>query len=270
MFLEDDREAMKRLGADGEIEPQQFRDAERDFSAEDTAKLAFAEALIGNFDWCLKFFAADKYRCDARRPLWNIFAFAPPNGRAFPLLYDFDIAGMVVGRHRWFPRVFYAGFAESRSAPAVEVLAQVQHTRSVFPRAVLDATRRAFVERKAEAFRALQDAGLDPAGRSMIEAYLTSFFDAIERDDRFYAPVVVRAHEPIFLDPKGTQPACPQDNAAPAGTLVGPPLRTDGEMVQAAILDVQWQWAPPARCDAVHDGPVWIDRRAIGTDYPAR
>ena len=270
MILEDDREAMKRLGADHEIEPQQFRDAERDFSPADTAKLAFAEAFIGNFDWCLKFFAADTYRCDARRRLWNVFAFAPSNGRAFPVLYDFDIAGMVVGRHRWFPRVFYAGFLESKSAPAIEVTAQVQHTRSVFPRDVLDETRRAFVERKAEAFRALHDADLDADGRSLIETHLTSFFGAIERDDRFYAPVVVRAREPIYLDADRTQPACPQDNGAPAGTLVGPPLRTQGDMIQAAILDVEWRWAPPARCDAVHEGPVWIDRRAIGTDYPKR
>src|SRR5207249_9824025 len=55
MLLEDDREAMKRLGGDREIEPQEFRDAERDFSPEDTAKVAFDEALVGNVDWCLKF-----------------------------------------------------------------------------------------------------------------------------------------------------------------------------------------------------------------------
>src|SRR5262249_34306613 len=110
MFLEDDREAMRRFGADDEVEPPQFRDAERDFSPQDTAKLAFAEALIGNFDWCLKFFADDTYRCDARRQLWNIMAFAPKDGRAFPVMYDFDIAGMVVGRHRWFPEIFFDRF----------------------------------------------------------------------------------------------------------------------------------------------------------------
>src|SRR5439155_4681246 len=138
MLLEDDREAMKRLGGDREIEPQEFRDAERDFSPEDTAKVAFAEALVGNFDWCLKFTANDRYRCDARRLLWNILAFASPGGRAFPVPYDFDIAGMVVGRHRWFSRTFYDGFLASKSPPAIEVVSQVQHTRALFRRSVLD------------------------------------------------------------------------------------------------------------------------------------
>jgi len=269
MLLEDDREAMKRFGADHEIEPAQFRDAERDFSPEDTAKLAFAEALIGNFDWCLKFFANDAYRCDARRLLWNIMAFAPREGRAFPVLYDFDIAGMVVVRHRWFADIFFDGF-EGKSAPAIEVLAQVQHTRSVFSRAVLDATRRAFMDRKAHAFAALRDATLDDEGRRIAEAYMKGFFDAIASDDQFYAPVIVRPGERIYLDAARTQPACPRDPVAPPGTLVGQSVETDGTMVKAPILDVQWKWAAPERCDAIHRKLVWIDRTAIGTDYPPR
>jgi hypothetical protein len=269
MLLEDDREAMKRFGADHEIEAPEFRDAERDFSPEDTAKLAFAEALIGNFDWCLKFFANDTYRCDARRPLWNIMAFAPKDGRAFPVMYDFDIAGMVVGRHRWFADIFFERF-EGKSAPAVEVLAQVQHTRSVFPRAVLDATRRAFLDRKAGAFAALRDATLDDDGRRFAEAYMNGFFDAIAPDDRFYAPVVVRPGERIYLDAARTKPACPRDSVAPPGTLVGRPVETVGTMIKAPMLDVQWKWAAPARCDAIHGGPVWVDGAAIDTNYPLR
>jgi hypothetical protein len=268
MLLEDDREAMKRFGADDEIEAPQFKDAARDFSPEDAAKLAFAEALTGNFDWCLKFSADDTYRCDARRPLWNIMAFAPREGRAFPVLYDFDIAGMVVGRHRWFADIFFEGF-EGKSASAIEVLAQVQHTRSLFSRAVLDATRRAFVDRKAAAFAALRDATLDDEGRRFAEAYMTGFFDAIESDDRFYAPVVVRPGERIFLDAARTRPACPRDSVAPLGTLVGHPIETSGTMIKAPVVDVEWKWAAQGRCDAVHRSAVWIDRTAVGTDYPA-
>ena len=270
MFLEDDREAMKRLGASRERESEHFRSADRDFTVDDTAKLAFAEALVGNFDWCLKFAANDTFRCDARHPLWNIIAFEPDDGLAFPLLYDFDIAGMVVGRHRWFSNVFYEGFLGSKSETAIEVLGQVQHTRSLFSRAVLDATRRGFVERKDDAFRALGDADLDADGRAVIKAYMDGFFDAIEGDDRFYAPVVVRDDERIYLDSSKTRPACPQDSVAPRGTLVGRQLETDGTMVKLPILDVQWRWAPPKRCEAVHKGPVWIDRSAIGSDYPPR
>jgi hypothetical protein len=270
MFLEDDREAMKRFNADEEVEPPRFRDAEQDFSPEDTAKLAFAEALIGNFDWCLKFFADDTYRCDARRPLWNVMAFAAKGGRAFPVMYDFDIAGMVVGRHRWFPEIFFDRF-EGKSAPAVEVLAQVQHTRAVFPRAVLDATRRAFIDRKEAAFAALRDATLDDEGRRIAEAYLNGFFTAIASDEQFYAPVVLRSGERIYLDAARAKPACPRDSVAPPGTLVGRPVGSDGTMINAPILDVRWKWTAPApTCDAIHRGPVWIDRAAVGTEYPAR
>ena len=99
---------------------------------------------------------------------------------------------------------------------------------------------------------------------------MRSFFEAIESDERYYAPVVVRPDARIYLDARRTQPACGDESIAPIGTLVGAPLETDGDMVKVAILDVQWQWAPPARCDAVHQGPVWIDRQAIGTDYPAK
>jgi hypothetical protein len=269
MFLEDDREAMKRFGATREIEEAQFKDAGRDFAPEDAAKLVFAEALIGNFDWCLKFTPDDKYRCDARHSLWNILAFASPQGGAFPVLYDFDIAGMVVGRHRWFADIFYERF-EGKSAPAVEVLSQVQRTRSLFPRTALDTTRREFVARKADAFAALRDATLDPEGRRIAEVYMTGFFDAIERDDRFYAPVVVRPDEGIYGDAERTQPACGRENTAPPGTLVGRAVETRGTMIKAPLLDVQWRWAPPVSCDAVHRGPVWIDKTAVGTEYPQR
>ena len=269
MLLEDDRDAMKRFGASREIEPPEFRDAERDFSAQDTAKLAFAEALIGNFDWCLKFTANDSYRCDARRPLWNILAFAPHDGRAFPVLYDFDIAGIVVGRHKWFADILYDGF-DGKSPPAIEVLGQVQHTRSLFPRSMLDATRRSFVARKADAFAALRDAAIDADGRRIAEAYLTGFFSAIEDDDAFYLPVIVRGDERLYLDPDRTKPACERDIAAPPGTVVGRTVETSGPLIKAPLLDVQWRWAPPARCDAVHRQAVWLDKAAVSTDYPAR
>src|SRR5919201_1414908 len=102
MYREYHRDPMKRFGMSREIEPQQFRSADRDFAVEDTAKLPFAQALIGNFDWCLRFTPDDKYRCDARRPLWNILAFADSGSRSIPLMYDFDVSGMVTSRHRWF------------------------------------------------------------------------------------------------------------------------------------------------------------------------
>jgi hypothetical protein len=269
-FLEDDRESLARLGASRELPPEQFHDAARDFAPADTAALAFGEALIGNFDWCLKFTPDDTYRCDARHPLWNVRAYAKADGRLTPVIGDFDIAGMATGRHAWFPNVFYSGFSASKSSAEIEVASQVQHTRSLFPRALLDATRRRFLGHKAAALQALASADLDPAGKEIAEAYITSFFAAIGTDPAFYAPVVTRTGTTVYSDSAGTQPACGRSSDTPVGTPVSAPLKSDGRLVQVALLDALWRWAPPNRCGAVHSGPVWIEKSAIGTDYPAR
>ena len=63
------------VGATGEITMEQFTTARELFAPADTARLAFAQAMIGNFDWCLRFYPDDTYRCDAKQPLWNISAF---------------------------------------------------------------------------------------------------------------------------------------------------------------------------------------------------
>jgi hypothetical protein len=269
-FVEDDREALVRMGASREIAPAQFRDASRDFAPADTANLAFGEALIGNFDWCLKFTPNDAYRCNARHPLWNVRAFAGADGHLTPVMSDFDIAGMVTGRHPWFSNVFYAGFAASKSTAEIEVTSQVQHTRSLFPRALLDATRRRFMGRKSAAYEALAGAELDKGGRDIAEAYLANFYHAIDTDAVFYSPVVIRPGTSVYLDPAGTQPACGRTSTAPVGTPVSLPLQREGTMARVALLDAFWLWAPPNKCDAVHAGPVWIDASAIGSDYPSR
>ena len=269
-FLEDDHESLARLGASRELPPEQFHDAARDFAPADTAALAFGEALVGNFDWCLKLTPGDAYRCDARHPLWNVRAYAKADGHLTPVIGDFDIAGMATGRHAWFPNVFYAGFSASKSSAEIEVASQVQHTRTLFPRALLDATRQRFLGRKASVLQALASADLDPQGKEIAEAYITSFFNAIGTDAAFYAPVVMRQGTTVYSDSAGTHPACGRSSDAPVGTPVSAPLKSDGHMVQVALLDALWRWAPPNRCDAIHSGPVWIDKSAIGTDYPPR
>ena len=188
MLLEDDDDARARLGADLEIQPASFSNAQDEFKAADTAQMAFAEALIGNFDWCLRMTADDKYRCDARRILWNVVALRG-GGRTFPLIYDFDVSGMVAGRHTWFGDVYNEAFVSSKSHAEVEVLGQVQRTRALFARGVLDATRARFTERKAEAYRRCA-ARLDEPGRRRIQEYMDAFYDAIGSDDAFYRPVV--------------------------------------------------------------------------------
>jgi hypothetical protein len=267
LILEDDDAARKRLGAAAEIPMQEFGTAADRLSPADTARLAFAEAMIGNFDWCLKFTADDRYRCDAITPLWNVVVLQKKDGPAFALIQDFDLAGMVTGRHPWFDNVYNPAFVASGSAAEVEVLSQVQRTRSLFPRNVLDEARHVFLERKTPLFAVLARTTLDPAGRSQARQYLSAFFDAIATDASFYRRVVARPGVQLYVDADRTSEACRPGDVVPPGTLVNE-LQRRGSMLQVQLLDVLWHWAPPARCPAVRDGRVWIAADSVSADYP--
>jgi hypothetical protein len=62
MLPEDDDDLMKRLGGTAEITMEQFTSARDRFAPRDTAALAFAQAMIGNFDWGLLFDPDDANR----------------------------------------------------------------------------------------------------------------------------------------------------------------------------------------------------------------
>ena len=269
MLLENTDAAVKRVGGERELDVKAFTDARAMFSTADTARLAFAEAMVGNFDWCLKMFPQDTYRCDARDPLWNIVAAATANGRARPLIYDFDIAGMVVGRHSWFKHTFNEAFVPSRSHTAIEVLAQVQRTRTLFNRADLDATRGEFVKRKAQAYQALESARLDAAGQRHAQAYLDSFYKAIESDDAFYRPVVVTPGTQLYAN-ENRAIACASRPGIPVGTPVSEPLQKKGTLIQVVVLDALWHWAERVKCAAVQQGPVWIEASAVSREFPTK
>jgi hypothetical protein len=269
MLVEDDDDVKKRLGGTGEITEEQFTTAQDRFSPSDTARLAFAQAMIGNFDWCLRFNPEDRYRCNANQSLWNVMAVTRASGGAVPVIADFDLAGMVVGRHNWYDKVYYSGFVPSRSSIEIEVLSQVQHTRSVFPRGLLDETRQHFLERKSALYDLLSAARLDPHGRDLAQQHLDAFFSAIATDSAFYRPVVVKPGTHLYVDAAKSREACGADDTVLPGTPVTEVTR-DGPMVQVAILDVRWHWAPPAECKAVKTGPVWIEADTIGTGYPTK
>jgi hypothetical protein len=267
MLLEDEDEAQRRLGGTGQITMEQFTSAREMFNPADTARLAFAEAMIGNFDWCLRLYPGDTYRCDAKLPLWNITAFERREGPALPVIADFDLAGTVVGRHNWFGKVYSETFVPSRSSIEVEVVSQVQRTRSLFARAELDAVRQHFLTRKAAAYEALAGSALDPSGRDLARQYLDAFFAAIS-DDAFYRPVVSRGTA-VYLDAARSREACAPGDIVPPGTPVNL-IATDGAMAQVTMLDVHWRWAPPRDCGPMRSAPVWIEQSAITADYPAR
>jgi hypothetical protein len=267
MFLEDDQQAESRLGANGQYTEDTFGSADARFTPADSARLAFAEALIANFDWCVRFFPDDTYRCDGRHALWNVLAFKRPNRSAVPVLHDFDLAGIVTGHHRWFPLVFNTAFAPGASEAAVKVLAQLQRTRTLFTRAQLDATRAEFVRHKQEAYAVLADAQLDDAGRAHAAAHLDAFYAVIESDERFYLPVVVADKTLVYLDARQKRRAC-ENAVVPRGTPVSAPLETRGSMQAVLILDALWQWAPPRECEAVLSGSVWLPATSISSNYP--
>ena len=268
MVLEDTSDALRRLGAQKEIAPEQFTSARDAFAPADSATLAFAEAMIGNFDWCLRFFPRDTYRCDARRPLWNVLAFAWPDGRVRPLIYDFDVSGMVAGHHRWFGDIFNEAFLPSASPARLEVISQLQRTRTLFGRADLDRTRRHFTQKKADAYRLLDESDLDSAGRGTIKEYLDTFFEAIGSDDAFYRPVVTAPNAVAYADASRRSAVCPARGPIPAGTPVSDPVQTSGDMIQVRLLDALWHWAPPVKCPDIRKTPVWIDKAAVTRDYP--
>jgi hypothetical protein len=268
LLLEDDDDLLVRLGARAEVPMERFSSARERFAPVDAARVALAEAMIGNFDWCLRFTPDDTYRCDATTPLWNVMALERADGTAFPVIKDFDLAGMVTGAHPWFGTVYVRTFVSSQSAIDVEVLSQVQRTRSLFTRAVLDSARRGFLDRRRAAADALARATLDPVGRSLAGQYLKAFYDAIGSDAAFYRRVVVKPDTRLYLDANRTAEACRPGDAIPPGTPVNE-LSRAGTMLRVQVLDALWHWAPPAHCPAVRQGDVWIDADSVSADFPS-
>jgi hypothetical protein len=225
--------------------------------------------MIGNFDWCLKFAPDDVYRCNERKPLWNILAFDRGDGKAALLTKDFDLAGIVVGHHGWFTTIFNPAFVPSKSEVEVEVLSQVQRTRSLFPRAELDGLRRGFLERKPAVYAVLDHADVDAKGGEIAHAYVDAFFNAIADDEAYYRPVVASDSVQVYIDAERTKEACGPKDVIRPGTPVNE-LRRSGSMSQVVILDAMWRWTAEQRCETVQTGPVWIQSDAITKDFPSR
>ena len=269
LLLEDDDDAMKRVGGTAELPMESFGSVATRGAGGDAARIAFAQAMIGNFDWCLKFSPDDIYRCNEPKPLWNVLAFDRGGNQATLLMKDFDLSGIVVGRHGWFDKVWNRAFVPSKAEPEIEVLSQVQRTRSLFPRAQLDAERKHFVDRKPAVLAAIDAAPADERGRALARAYVNAFYAAIASDDDYYRPIVARGDVQVFLDAEGTKEACGPRDVMRSGTPVNE-LRRSGSMSQVVMLDAMWRWASRNECHAVQDGPVWIPSAAIVRNFPAR
>ena len=269
MLVEDDGDARKRLKGTVEITMEQFGDAKARGATADAARIAFGQAMIGNFDWHLRNFPEDVYRGNVRKAIWNVLAFDRGDGKAALLAKDFDLAGIVVGRHSWFKTIFNPAYVPSKSEIEIEVLSQVQRTRSLFSRAELDALRRHFIERKAPIYAVLEKAEVDPKGREIARSYVDSFFNAITNEESFYRPVVARSDVRVYVDAGRTKEACKPNDLVSPGTPVNE-LQRSGAMSQVVILDAKWRWTSEQRCETVQNGPVWIQSDAITNDYPSK
>ena len=171
-------------------------------------------------------------------------------------------------RHNWFDQVYFAGFVPSHSSIEIEVLSQVQRTRSLFSRAQLDDMRRYFLSRRSAAYDAVEQSALDPRGRELAMQHLDAFFAGLA-DAAFYRPVIARRGTAVYVDAARSREACAAGDVAPTGTPVNV-VGSEGEMAQVALLDAQWQWAPPRQCAAVRNGAgVDTSKSAISTDYPS-
>lgn len=268
MLVEDDGDAKRRLQGTVEIPMEQFGDAKARGAVVDAGRIAFGQAMVGNFDWHLRNFPDDVYRGNVRKPIWNVLAFARGDGKAALLAKDFDLAGIVVGRHSWFKTIFNPAYVPSKSEIEIEVLSQVQRTRSLFSRAELDALRRHFIERKPQIYAALDQAEVDPKGREIARSYVDNFFTAITDEGSFYRPVVAKRDVRVFLDAAGTKEACKPNDFVSPGTPVNE-LQRSGAMSQVVILDARWRWTSEQRCQTVQTGPVWVQSDAITRDYPS-
>jgi hypothetical protein len=263
LVVEDDDALAKRLDATGEIQPEDFTSAQALFAPDEVARVAFTQALIGNFDWCLMMAPGDTYRCDARRKLWNMAAFRAPSG-VVPVIQDFDLAGPVTGPHVWFDHVFPRGFAASDID--TEVIAQVQRTRTLFARPLLDRMRQDFAARRGAIVRAIDGATVDPKGAELAHAYVDAFYRAIGDPD-FYRPVVAQPGYRIYTSATGDAEACGVGDTIAPGTPFKE-LRREGARAEVLLLDALWRWAPPNECVPVHKSTVWIDPSGISADFP--
>ena len=268
LLLEDDDDALKRFGGEREVTMESFGDVKARNAASDAARIAFAEAMIGNFDWCMRFAPDDIYRCNQPKPLWNVLAFERGDGRTGLAIKDFDLAGTVVGGHPWFKDVFTPAFVASKSKSETEVIAQVQRTRSLFPRAQLDAERKHLMDRRGAVYAAIDKADVDTRGREIARGYVDAFYRAIA-DEAYYRPVVAKESAQLFADAGGATPACGAKDLVRVGTPVNV-LQKSGTMSQVVLLDIMWRWGQADPCPAILRGPVWIDSDAISADYPSR
>src|SRR5262249_26193565 len=138
----------------------------------------------------------------------------------------------------------------------------------LFPRKVLDTTRKRFIQRKAEAYGALREAPLDEPGRRRIQEYMDAFYRAIESDQAFYRPVVTAPNTMPYTTAERTATVCGDRGAIPIGTPISELLATRGSMIQVVLLDTQWNWATPVRCPGIHEGAPWIEASAVSSDFP--
>ena len=149
---------------------------------------------------------------------------------------------MVVGRHSWFKTIFNPAYVPSKSEIEIEVLSQVQRTRSLFSRADLDAQRRHFTERKTPIYAVARSGGRSIRRDARSRA---GTWTASSRRSPTTSPSTVPWSRKATCGSTSTRRR-PGKRASPTnlvrpGTPVNE-LQRSGAMSQVVILDANWRW----------------------------
>ena len=270
LLLEDDDDAMKRVGGTAEMPLETFGSVATRGAAADAARIAFARGDDRQLRLVPEVLArTTSTAATSRKPLWNVLAFDLGGGKTSLMMKDFDLAGIVVGRHAWFDKVWNRAFVPSKSETEIEVSARSS------------ARDRCFRARSWTRNGGISSAGRLPStrrstaprwtskGREIARAYLDAFYAAIADDEQFYRPIVVRNDVQIFLDPEGTQEACAPKDVMRPGTPVNE-IQNAGSMSQVDHARRDVALGLEKRVQRRAGRPCLDPLDAIVRDFPAK
>ena len=149
LLLEDDDDAMARVEGNAELALEEFGNVGDARRAADAARIAFSEAMIGNFDWCLKF--SPGRHLPLQRAQATVERARLRRTAAKPTLDDEGLRSRGHRRRKtpWFHTVWNRAFVRVEVGSRDRGAQPGAATRSLFPRAQLDEEREHFLDRKA-------------------------------------------------------------------------------------------------------------------------
>ncbi len=191
-LLDDEDEFAKRMGAKileyssyseaGEKvgKGPLFQDALTEgLRAEQVARVQLAEAVLGNFDFLVKFSPEDD-STDGTSALSNLYVLESKEGGAKHLIpYDFDLASVVTGK----TGLEILGIPPAPGMTAIEeqIRNRILATQAAAPGDAFRAAVTTLLAKKGKVLTALENAALDEAGKSLYRSHCAFFFQELEK-----------------------------------------------------------------------------------------